>query len=162
MKDVGPINCCLIRKTLVSKARQQGIDRSDQEAMARHMDHSIGTADRHYDVNTGIKITARFRQIIKRFDEDFDKSDSDDESDRTIPGDGDEDIPASQSTLFAKPLSCLVGNKVNSASLKIKSNPGVGLRRFGRECIFTEEEAERVKRCCTNVIEKGRKKDYCY
>ena len=55
-----------------------GLDRSEQEQIARHMDHSLSTADRHYDVNTGIPITAKFRQIIEKFHESDLPSESED------------------------------------------------------------------------------------
>jgi hypothetical protein len=36
-------------------------------AMAKHMDHSVGTADKYYDVSTGAKLTASFRSVFEKF-----------------------------------------------------------------------------------------------
>lgn len=76
-RDLGQLTCSLLRKTLVSRSWKAGLERSEQEEMDRHMDHSIFTADHHYDVNTGIRITAKFRQIIEKFKETDLPSESD-------------------------------------------------------------------------------------
>lgn len=157
-KHVGKISCSLLRKTLVTRSRKMGVDRSVQEQMARHMDHGISTADRHYDVNTGIRITAKFRQIIERFKESEEEFDSDSEgSDTESENLIDEEIssiPPAESVLMARPVevtpaTCLSG---------CVSQSGDNAFKFGRPVIFSEDDTRRLKRCCDSVIQNGRRK----
>ena len=156
-EDVGEISCSLIRKTLVSVSRKEGIDRSTQQDMARHMDHSVDTADRHYDVNTGVKVTAKFRQIIQRFKES-ELGESDSEASDQEDSNCCIQISASlQGTLEEASNVCTERSSVGSKC--ISSQNGTQSFRFGRECIFSDEDAVRLKRCCASVIEKGRRKE---
>ena len=65
--EVGKVNFTLIRKTLVTLSRENGVDLETQRKMAAHMDHTVATANRFYDVSTGINTTSVFRDIISSF-----------------------------------------------------------------------------------------------
>jgi hypothetical protein len=73
----------LIRKTVVSKSRQEGVSAEVKEQMARHMDHSVETAD-HYYVSTGTKLTAMFRKTFNKFHDPFDPDENEDDNDGSV------------------------------------------------------------------------------
>ena len=59
------INCNLIRKSIVTMSRENPlITREQQQELARTMDHSVSTADRHYDLAGGLRVSARVASLI--------------------------------------------------------------------------------------------------
>ena len=65
--DVGEITCTLLRKTLITKSREEGVDETEKDVMALQMDHQKARANRYYDVSTGGNMSAQFRRIFQKF-----------------------------------------------------------------------------------------------
>ena len=63
-EQVPDITCTLIRKTLVSISREMAISSQEEMDMARHMDHSVDTANKHYNTSKG---TIYSRLIMANF-----------------------------------------------------------------------------------------------
>ena len=157
-KDVGDITFTLIRKTIVSKSRSDGVDKSVKEDMAVHMNHSVQTADRHYDVSTGARLTAKFRKIFNRFHDPIDSKDSDDDDDDLAPSERLKlcsGLPLPQGDKSSKHCieKIIAGNSSMTAAVR-KST-------FGKPDVFTDEDKLRLYRCCTDLIERGRKNSSC-
>ena len=135
--DVPHITCSLIRKSLVSIAREGDLSREDQITMATHMDHTIGTADRIYDTSSGVKCTARFSKIVDRFFQ-FEHDDEED-------ADEDEDLDIEQSETLMQEHEQEPMAQPSSSTTPC---------RFGRPEVFPEEDRGRILRCCMPLIEK--------
>lgn len=59
------ISCNIIRKSLVSISRENPlINRDQQTELAKHMDHSLETADRHYNIGMNIQTSVRAARLI--------------------------------------------------------------------------------------------------
>lgn len=48
-KELPPLCAKEARKVAITTLRESGIDRTQQEVMAKHMGHNVTTADRYYD-----------------------------------------------------------------------------------------------------------------
>ncbi|KAK7480534.1 hypothetical protein BaRGS_00028196, partial [Batillaria attramentaria] len=151
MKDVGDMTFTLIRKTLVSKSRKEGVSRETQQDMARHMDHTVGTADKSYDTSTGSKLTARFRQTFNKF---HDSVSSDEES----FDDGLADVVQSSHFFQDCAQSCapLCDDLLKSSSPTnlLSRNRAARTKTFGKNDVFTVEDKGRLHRCCSALITK--------
>jgi hypothetical protein len=54
----------IIRKSVIDNARQGGATREEQTKMARAMEHSLQTADRHYALTEGVRTNLDTHQLI--------------------------------------------------------------------------------------------------
>jgi len=143
------ITSTIIRKTMITLAREKNRSRDEQMSMAQHMDHSVETADRNYDVSSGVKNTAKFRTIIQSLitgwedvidqpEADEDKEDEPEADEDNGDNDGDEN--AGDDT----PHEHLpANNSLLTCSIKFK---------FGKPEVFTPEDRERVRRACSRLI----------
>ena len=62
--EVPHITGNIIRKSVVTISRESGASREDQHVIAKHMNHSLPTADKHYEASAGLHYTKRFSDII--------------------------------------------------------------------------------------------------
>jgi hypothetical protein len=163
-KDLGGLTFTLIRKTVVSKSRQEGVSAEVKEQMARHMDHSVQTADRYYDVSTGTKLTAMFRKTFNKFHDPFDPDENEDDNDGSV---SDEEIVPSRKLDGAEgthseheqgcSLQSVHSQSVLRCSVKIQGSQKRQISStFGKPDVFSKEDKLRLFRCCANLIEKGR------
>ena len=170
-----PVTSSLIRKSLITTSRNLGLSRDNQIIMAPHMDHSIDTADKYYNVSAGVLNTVRFRKIIETFsrhDEDYNNEPSSDEEEDLeeddIPLADNTNISESSSSAFpiseSNPLSKRASsqNPSNANMIKLQLQPKKKRKDAGqaRERVFSEEDSQRLLRCCNFIIEKdvsGRK-----
>ena len=159
-KDVGDLTFTLIRKTIVSKSRTEGVSKDVQEDMARHMDHSKDTANKYYDVSTGTRLTAKFRKTFSAFHDplDSDETASDENED---PGD---DVPPSDSLNDADRRCREVSVRKISSDPKVlkwlettkATAKGSLSHTFGKPDVFTNDDKLRLFRCCADLIERYR------
>lgn len=166
-KDVGDLTFTMIRKTLVSKSRKEGVSNDVKEQMARHMDHSVATADRYYDVSSGAKLTtAKFRHTFNKFHDPLDSGeDSSDGEGHTL---SDEVIPStklySSENVNSDQISMCIGSSESEATKSAKmlktSNRSSSSCTFGKPDVFSLEDKLRLFRCCSTLIEKGKNKGH--
>ena len=65
-KPISTINFCEKVWSRVTHSRQADMDREAQRDMAQQMDHSISTADTHYNVGKKYDVTSRFRRALSQ------------------------------------------------------------------------------------------------
>jgi hypothetical protein len=140
-KDVGSITFTLIRKTIVSKSRMEGVSKEEEEEMARHMDHSRDTANKYYDVSTGARLTAKFRKTLGKF---YDPTALDSDSENEV-------IPSDN---FDKNNSSEIAEK----RVMIEAVKRPNYKQIGHS-LFSDEDKVSLYRACANVIGKYQKKD---
>ncbi|KAK7089525.1 hypothetical protein V1264_024298 [Littorina saxatilis] len=150
-KDVGDVTFTLIRKTIVSKSREEGVAQDVQEEMARHMDHSKDTANKYYDVSTGARLTASFRRTLTAF---YDPVESDEES--STCSESEDAFPPSGKLADMDRTEPSV-NKISPAPRRDTSAGGTK-STFGKLDVFTENDKLRLLRCCAYLIEKNRRR----
>ncbi|XP_070188016.1 uncharacterized protein [Littorina saxatilis] len=142
--NVPHITCTLIRKTFVSLSREHDISREHEIEMAKHMDHTVQTADKHYDTTAGAKYSAKFAKIVQSFIH-YGGAEDDDDDDGTYPEKDMEQPEINESPNLECDLR-------SNSSQNIPGKP-VSCR-FGRAEVFSPDDRERVKRCCWPLIEK--------
>lgn len=168
-KDVGDITFTLIRKSIVSKSRSEGVTRDVKEDMAIHMDHDVSTADKHYDVSTGARMTAKFRRIFDKFHDPLDSDDNEDSAD-VLPSSRLEStgivlhsgrqgqVSADNDNSCMEP-KCYQRKSQNASSfITTECRKGTRSSTFGKLDVFSDEDKIRLYRCCSSLIENGKKR----
>ena len=146
--EVPHITCTIIRKTYIWYAREKDIDREDEIGMAKHMNHSVETADQH-DKTTGEKFSAKFSEIPQTFidfggthDDNEPDSDEEEEVDKNIPSQIEEDLSVEFDLCASHQLDNQTSKTDNSKKF------------FGKSQVFTPKDRERIRRCCMPHVDK--------
>lgn len=124
------VTCSLLRKSWVTITRESGMTRDEQRLVAKHMDHDITTADRNYDISTGLKETAFFGDLVSRF----------------VPHNDTTDGSSSDSSTHLEPL------EIETSKLS-KNKQGKNCM-FGKELVFSEHHIAKLKSCCNEYIQE--------
>ncbi|KAK7089350.1 hypothetical protein V1264_024428 [Littorina saxatilis] len=148
--QVPHVTCTLIRKTVITLLREQDIPREEQETVAKHMDHSIATADRHYDTSSGIQCTSKFRQILHRHVA-WNEQDSDEDDCELLDNSVLESVQMEESEVSVIP-SLPVSSTLTS-TLTVEPTSSCLPSRFGKPEVFSKVDRERLRRCCAPFIQ---------
>lgn len=151
-KDVGALTFSLLRKTLVSTSRKQGVSTEIKEQMAKHMDHSVQTADRYYDTSTGSKLTAQFRNTFNKFHDPV-SSVSDECSDSSQDNVKFSTFEDLDKTSFISVPSC---SDLPKSVPGFYSTSHCQKQTFGKTNVFSDEDKLALYRCCSSLIERHR------
>jgi len=157
--DVGHLTSTLIRKTIISRSREDGLDRDEQVNMATHMDHSVQTADRHYDVSTGARLTAQFRKVFEQFHDPLDSEEEDeDDAIRTSDRINEVQVMPMRDSSVTRKLNIKAKSKVGICSNFSHNIEATRTSTFGKPDLFSLEDKTRLYRCCSDLIDQGKRK----
>ena len=146
------ISMNLVRRSLVTLARTDwDFSKEDQETLARHMGHSMATANRTYDLSRGRSISVQCAALLRTAMKsapavDPIPSDDEDDADNADIHPAGSASPSRQSAI-APPASDI---RAPTSLPEVTSRAPAKL--FGKNRIFKEDDGYRLKRCTAAYI----------